>query len=108
RDVFAAHAAELARRAVKERKKRLIEAADALESRCEGDLGHREPRFVDELLGEMDAARLGDRKRRSAQMLAEEAPQLPLADSEPVSQILDAGLVQGAEFDQRKRARHRV
>ncbi|MNQ61223.1 hypothetical protein D3C85_755340 [compost metagenome] len=63
-----------ARRAPEQVQEYLVEAADAAKARCEGDLGHRQMRFVDELLGQQYAPGLGDRHGRCAQMLAELAP----------------------------------
>ena len=37
---------------------------------------------MNELFGEQHTPRLRDRDRRGAEMLAEQAPQLPLADAE--------------------------
>jgi hypothetical protein len=42
--------------------------------------------FVDELLGEQNAAGLGDGDRRRAKMLAEEAPELSLTYTQATSQ----------------------
>jgi hypothetical protein len=43
--------------------KRLVEAADAVETRCQRDLGHRQRGFVDQLLGEQNPPRLRNRNR---------------------------------------------
>jgi len=60
---------------------------------------------VDELLGEQDAACLGDGHRRCAKMLPEEAPELPITHTETTGKIFDAGLVQGPQLDQGQSAR---
>ena len=41
-------------------------------------------------------------------MLAEQPPQLPLADAEPAGEAFDIGLIEAAGFDQRQRARDGV
>jgi hypothetical protein len=41
-------------------------------------------------------------------MLAKKTPELPLAETEPTCQTVDIGLVQSAQLDQGKRARHRI
>ncbi len=59
---------------------------------------------MDQLLGQQHAAGLGDRDRRGAQVLAEQAPQLALADAEALGQGVDVGLVECAGLDQAQRA----
>ena len=107
-NVGPASAPQLARRASEQRQERLVEPAQAAEARGEGDLGHRQVRLVDQLLGEEHTAGLRDRDRRGAEMLAEQAPQLPLSHAEPYRQGLDIGLVEGAELDERECARHGI
>jgi len=63
---------------------------------------------VDQLLGQQDPPRLRHRDRRRPDMLAEQPPQLPRADAEPVGKALDIGLVESAGFDQGERAGHGV
>src|SRR3954447_5742608 len=46
-------------------------------------LGHRQARLVNELLGEQHAVRLRDCDGRSAEVLLEQAAQLPSAHAEP-------------------------
>ena len=103
-------APQRARRAAEQPLKRLVEAPDAAEAGGERDLGHRQARLVDELLGEQHAPRLRHRDRRGAEMLLEQAAQLPLADAQPRGQRVDARLVavERAFRDQREAARHRV
>ncbi len=58
--------------------KDFVESSDAPESCCQGDFRHRHLGFMDELLGEKNAASLGDGNRRCSQVLQEEPPQLAL------------------------------
>src|SRR5262249_25904603 len=51
---------------------------------------------------------LRDGDRRGSQMLAEQAPQLTLAETEAAGQRVEVIFVQGAELDQTERARDRV
>src|SRR5262245_30867153 len=71
-------------RAAEQREKRLVESADAAEARGEGDLGHRQRRLVNELLREQHAAGLSDGDRGSAEVLSAQAPELSLADAQPL------------------------
>jgi hypothetical protein len=84
------------KRTIKQRQESFVESADATEP-C----GHRQARFVDELLGEQNAAGLGDSDGRRAKMLAEEAPELPLAYTQAASQGINRRPVQGAKLNQR-------
>ena len=59
---------------------------------------------MDQLLGQQHAAGLGDGDRRGAEVLAEQPPQLPLADAEPVGQGVDVAVVERAGLDQDERA----
>ena len=93
-----------ARRPAEQRLEGLVEPPHAAKSCREGDLGHRQGRFVDELLGEQDPAGLGDGDRRGAEVLVKEAPQLALADAQAFGQIIDARLVERAKLDQGERA----
>ena len=81
-----------------------VEAAHAAEPRRERHLAERESRFVEELLGEMDAARVRDFDRRRAEMLEEEAAQVARGHAKPSGQRIDAVLVQRAFADQPQRA----
>ncbi|MNQ96229.1 hypothetical protein D3C85_1118250 [compost metagenome] len=65
-------------------------------------------RLVDELLGQQHPPRLGDGHGRSAEMLAELAPQLPFPHAQALGQRVHAVLVQRAKLDQLQRARHAV
>jgi hypothetical protein len=108
RDVQAARAPQIAGRTTKQRQESFVESADAAEPCGEGDLGHRQMGFVDELLGEQNAAGLGNSDRRCAKMLAEQAPELPLTHTQSTSQGINTSLVQGAELNQRQGARYGV
>ncbi len=95
-------AAEGAGRAVEEVVEGFVEAAEAAESGGQRDFGHGHAGFVDELLGEEDAAGLGDRDGRGAEMLVEEAAELALAEAEAGGEGFDGGgrAVEGAVGDE--------
>jgi hypothetical protein len=94
-------AAQLARRAAEQLGEGVVEPADTAKARGQGDLRHGQTRFVDQLLGEVDPAVLGDSHGRGAQMLLEQPTQLALAHAQALGQIADAGvLVQAALGDQ--------
>ena len=103
-------AAELARRAAEELVERLVIAAHAPEPGRERDLGHREPRLVDELLREEDAAGLRHGHGRRAEVLLEETAKLALPHADPLRELLDvrAVTVERALRDEPERAGHRV
>jgi len=67
-------------------------------------------RFLDQLLGEEDAARLRDGDRRHAEMLVEQAAQLAFAHAKAFRKRADSAFiaVETAFGDQRQRTRHRV
>ena len=108
RDVQAARAPQIAGRTTKQRQESFVESADAAEPCGECDLGHRQMRFVDELLGEQNAAGLGDGDRRRAKMLAEETPELPLTYTQATSQGINTSLVQSAKLNQYQGARYGI
>jgi hypothetical protein len=108
RDVRPLRAAQIAGRTTEQCKEGFVEPADAAEPCGEGDLGHRKVRFVNQLFGEQNAAGLSDRERRCAKMLAEEVPELTLANAKAAGQGIGGSLVQGTELDQRQGARHGV
>ena len=85
-----------------------VEAANAAEAGGERYLGHRQPRLMNKLLGQKNAARLRDGHRRRAEMLAEQTTQLPFAEAKAPGQCIDIGLIQRAVLDQAERARDRV
>ena len=91
-----------------QRAEHLVETPDAAETRRHRDVHHREPGFVNELLGEQYAAGLRHRDRRCAQVLVEQTSELPLAEAQARGERVHAGVVQCAELDQRQRARHAV
>jgi hypothetical protein len=62
----------------------LVEAPHAAEPGGQRDLRHRQAGVVDQLLGEQHAPGLRHGDGRGAEMLVEQAPQLPLADAEPL------------------------
>ena len=70
--------------------KDLVEPAHAAKPGGHRDLGHRQARFVNQLLGEQHAPGLRHRHRRRAEVLQEETAQLPLAHAQPLRQRLDA------------------
>ena len=59
---------------------------------------------MDKLLGEQDAPRLRHRHRRCAQVLAEQAAKLPLAETEAAGQGVHVIFVERAKFDHAERA----
>src|SRR5690606_31132123 len=65
-------------------------------------------RVVHELLGEMNPARASDGAWRRADVLDEEARQLPRADAEALREIVDALVLESAAFDQSQGSRHRA
>ncbi len=103
-------AAQRTRRPLEQPLKGLVESPHAAEAGGQRDLAHGQARIVDQLLGQQHAPRLRHRDRRGAEMLIEQAPQLPLADAKPRGQTVDAGVVaiQRTLGDQRQAAGHRV
>jgi hypothetical protein len=97
---------ERARRAREELLERLVEAADAPEARRQRDVAHAQPRLVNELLREENAAGLGHGERRGAEVTLEEAPELARAHAQALPQGLDARVVavEFARRDERKRS----
>ena len=80
-----------------------VEAADAAETARQRDLGQRQAAFVDQRVCRGEALRLGDGDRRRAEMLAEQAADLPLTEAEPVAERVDLRLIQPAAVDQVER-----
>ena len=101
-------APQRARRAMVGAAHGVVEAAKAGETRGERHLGHRERRLVDHLLGEEDAPRPRDRKRRYADVPVEQAPEMTATDPETPGQLLDAGAVERPVGDQGEGARYRA
>ena len=63
---------------------------------------------MDQLLGEQNPSRLRHRDWRGADRLAEQPPQLPSADAEPIRQTFDVVVIEAASFNQAERPRHRA
>ena len=59
---------------------------------------------IDQLLGEVNPPGLGHRERRRSQVSAEQAAQVPIADTQTRGELLDATAVEGALGDQTQRA----
>src|SRR4029450_8259428 len=68
-DLRTASAPQGARRTAEHRLKRLVESAETAEARRKRDLGHRQGRLVNELLGETNTAGVSDPGRRGAPVL---------------------------------------
>ncbi len=81
-----------------------VEPAEASESRCERHLVEAERGLVEELLGEMNAARERDLERRRADVLSEEPAQMAARDPEAVRQPFDSLAVQSTLADEPQRA----
>jgi hypothetical protein len=96
------------RRAAEQVEEGFVETADAVEARGQRDLGHRQRRLMNQLLGQQHPPRLCHRDRRGPDMPVKQPPQLPGADAKPVGETLDIGLIETAGFDQRQCARYRV
>jgi hypothetical protein len=79
-----------------------VESPDAAKTGGEGDFGHGHSGFVDELLGEENAAGLRYGDGRGSQMLMEEAAELALADAEAFGECFYgcAVAVEGAVGDE--------
>ncbi len=88
----------------------LVEPPHATVTGGQRDLGHGQAGLMDQLLGEQNPTGLGHRHGRGAQMLVEQAAQLPLTDAEAFRKTVHTGIlaVQGAVLDQGQGARHRV
>jgi hypothetical protein len=87
-----------------------IEAAYAAESRGDGDLRHRHPGLVDQLLGEEDAPGLRNGDRGSAKVLEEEATKLAFAQTKSLREYFYTGFfaVERPVVDESQRARNGV
>ena len=68
------------------RAKERIESADALEPARERDLDDRQIRLGEQLFGQEQALGLGQLDRRNAELLLDDAAQLPRADAQFVGQ----------------------
>lgn len=78
----------------------LVESADAAEAGGHRHCRHGQASLMDQLLGQQHPAGLRHGHRRGAEMLAEQAAQLPFADAQPAGETLDIGGVQRAGLDQ--------
>jgi hypothetical protein len=78
----------------------VVEAAQTPEAGREGDISDGKRRFIEQPLGEMRAAGEGYVERRGSQVLQEEATQMSTGDPEPIGQLLDALVVDGAVADE--------
>jgi hypothetical protein len=79
--------------------KRLVESPHAAKSTRKRDLDHRKIRLVNQLLGQQHTARLCDRDRRRPNVLAEQPPQLPLPNLEPIGERRDVSFVKRSCFN---------
>jgi len=101
-------AADLCRRSVIDLENPGIEAANRAESRSNSNLLHGQGRLVDQFLGKVQAARLGDRDRSRAEMAHEQPPQMARANSQSFRKGLDTAIFEAAFPDQTQRPRNRV
>src|SRR5215831_21088299 len=85
-------------RAAEQRQKRLVESADAPETRGKGDLGHWQRCLVNELFCEQHAAGLSDGHGGRAEVFPAQAPELPLPDAKPLRQRVDSPLVESSQL----------
>jgi len=81
-----------------------IEAADGTEAGGERNVIHGKSGFVDELLGEMEAAGLRDRERRGAEMAQKQATKMTRADAEFLGKHFNTTIFEAAFADQAKGA----
>ena len=72
---------------------RVVEPAQAREAAGEGDLGDRQRRFGQQLLGQQQPARQQQLDRRHAQLLLDDAANLPRAELELVRDLLESRLL---------------
>jgi hypothetical protein len=79
--------------------KDLVEPPNAAKARCRGNLGHRQSRVVNQLLGEKYPPGLGYRGGGSAKMLPKQAPELTFANPQPRRQSFDARVIETPRFD---------
>ena len=78
----------------------LVEPPHATEARGEGDFSHGKTGLEDQATRHQQAAGLGDGDRGGAEMILEQASQVPFADPQAVRQILNVARVQGPEVNQ--------
>ena len=77
---------------------RVVEPAQAREAAGEGDLGDRQRRFGQQLLGQQQPARQQQLNRRHAQLLVDDAADLARAELELVGDLLEARLLVEVPF----------
>jgi hypothetical protein len=73
-----------------------VKAAHRSESGSLRNLVHRQSRFVDQLLGKMQAARLGHCDGRRAQVTDKEPAKMARAYSQTLGQIFNAAVLESA------------
>ena len=59
-----------------------------------GNVLHWQSRFVNESFCEMQALRVRNRLRRCADVLVEQAPQMPAGDTQSICELFDVAVVQ--------------
>lgn len=84
-----------------------VEAANASEAGGERNLLHGQRRFVDELLGEMQTARLRNRVGRGTKMLHEQATKVTGSDTQAAGKGVHTAIFEPAFTDQPQGARNR-
>ena len=85
----------------------VVKAANAAKPRRQCNVPHRKRGLVDQLLREVQPARLRHRDRTGTEMFQEKAPQMARADSQSFRERLDSAIFQCAFRDQAQRTRHR-
>ncbi len=71
--------------------KYLVKPANTAEAGGQGNFGHGQLCFVDQLFGEEDTPGLRHRHRRGAEVLIEQSPEMAFADAEAFRERFDAG-----------------
>src|SRR5208337_115364 len=84
---------------------RVVELTNALEPGGEGNLRHREIRFIEQSPRKVKSARPRKGVWRRPQVLEEQAPQLPFSDAETCRELPHAAGVEGAFADEAQAAR---
>jgi hypothetical protein len=97
---------QLGRRGAEGRADRVVELPQAAEPGSERELGHGQIRLVQEPPREVHAPRARHLCRRGAQVLHEEAPELPLAQPETCRERRRVVALERPRFDQPQRPRH--
>jgi hypothetical protein len=102
----AREAADLARRPFVRASDVGVERAHAAEPRGESDVAHGERRLVEQLLGEVGAARERDLERRRAEVLQEEPAKVAPRHAEAFGQAFDPLFVERPLADEPQAARN--